>query len=176
MITLKLSSREKKIAFLSAGILGISMFYNLAFEPMVNHTRDTRREITVLNNELLKITRIMELKEPVETTYQEHQATIVSGGSQEEEIANLLMEIESLSRPLFIEIISIKPLPVIDKGFYKRYLIQVEAEGNILDISNFLYSIENSASLMKIKRIQLNARSSDIVRVSFQTSRILVTK
>jgi hypothetical protein len=174
MITLKLSSREKRIALFSMGILGIAAVYNMVVEPTVVSLKGTREKAAVLNNELLKLNRILEMQGTVESTYLEYKEAIVIKNSQEEEIADLLREIESLSRPLFIEIISIKPLPIIDKGFYQRYLIQVEAEGNTIDICNFLYSIEHSASLMRIKRIQFNARSDDIVRISFQVNRVLV--
>jgi len=170
------SSREKRIAFVTVCIVAFALFYKLLAYPTFAKWSRLGKEVTVQRNQLFKLNRLLDMKEAVDNDFQVYRDAVLTSGSEEEDMAGFLRETENLSRPMPIEIIMVKTLPVANYGFYKRYGVQLEVEGDLISICNFLYSLETSPSLLKVKKIQLNAKGGNIARGSLRVSRICVIK
>ncbi len=174
MISFNLSSREKRIALATVIVVGSALLYKFLVQPIAHRWFHSGRITTEEKGNLLRLRYALEIQEDVEKNYQTYKKAILAQGSDEEELARFLREIENISKPLDVGIVSMKPLPIMDKGLYKRYTIQVEAEADILNLGRFLYEIKTSPFLIKVRRIQINAKGEEIVRASLQMERFLV--
>ena len=174
MILSNLSPRERRIA-LSAVLITLScLLFNFYIYPQIKSWKRIARERKVLDIELLKVERTLKLRERIEKEYTEYQEQILTQVSDEEEIAELLREIERRCRPIGLYILSIKPLPITDRGFYKRYAVQLEAEGEMPTLAKFLYSLWTSPKLLKVERLEINARSgTKLLRSNLLITRVL---
>jgi Tfp pilus assembly protein PilO len=170
-----LSPREKRIALVTICVVAFAVLFKFMIHPMAVHWSRLNKEVVFQRNQYLKLNRMLEMKEGVEQAYQTYQGAILAKGSEEEEMAGFLREIEALSRPLPIEVTLVKTLPVTNAGFYKRYAIQLEVIGDTISICNLLYSLENPSSLLKVKRLQLTAKGDNSIRASMQINKVLVS-
>ena len=170
-----LSSRDKRIALVTICLVAFAVIFKLMIHPMVKHWSRLNKEVVSQRNQFLRLNRMLEMKEGVEQAYQIYQGAILAKGSEEEEMAGFLREIETLSRPLPIEVTLVKTLQVTNAGFYKRYAIQLEVVGDTINICNLIYSLETSPSLLKVKRLQLTAKGDNAIRASMQINKVLVS-
>lgn len=175
MILSNLSSRERKIAIACLGVVFTSLLFNLILMPSIDGWVRLSKKIYEEERELLRLEKVLEIKDRVESAYKTYEKQILAKGSDEEEIADILREIESLSRPIGLRILNIKPLPIDDQGFYKKYTVQLETEGEMVRIGKFLYRLQTSPKLLEVQRIQLNARTgTELLRIHLLISRVLV--
>lgn len=175
MILPNLSGRERKIALTAAGVVIGSLIFNLWLYPAIGRWQHLNEETAELNVTLLKMERALKLRGRIEKEYKHYQEQILTTGSNEEEMASLLRELESLSRPFGLYISNIKPLPINDQGFYKKYTVRLEAEGELITLAKFLYSLRTSPQLLKVERLQLEARKgSDLLRANFLVTKVSV--
>ncbi len=175
MILPNFTFREKRIAFITLMVIACCIVFNQFIYPQIIYWKRVNKEIEKLNVDLLKARRALGLKDQVEEKYKNYQEKVLITGSDEEETAKLLREIENLSRPIGLYILNMKPLPVEDEGLYKRYSIQLEGDGEIITIAKFLYSIQTSPSFLKVQRLQMNARSgTKLLRANLFITKISV--
>ncbi len=173
MIFSSLSKRERKITVTTAIIVGACAIFNLFIYPTIIRWQRLGEEITKLNVDLYKMERNLQLRDRIESEYRKYERQILTTGSNEEEIANLLREVETLSRHIGLYMRSIRPFPIQDEGFYRKYTVQVEVEGEMRTIGKFLYSLQNSPQLLKVERLQINARTAtEMLRTNLLISRV----
>lgn len=80
-------------------------------------------------------------------------------GSPEEETAVILREVENIARTSNVYIAAIQPQRVQDMDFYKEYYVEMDAEGDISSLTKFIYDLQNSKQILKVKHLQLNPKS-----------------
>jgi len=174
-MNLHLSGREKRASVVAVIVIGIALFYNFVIGPLTGYWKLLGKETNKNYFELQKLRRAFELKNSVDKIYEDSKNQILLKGSDEQEIAIILTEIESSSKSIGLDITTIEPLPVEDKGFCKKYGTRIEALGEMATIASFISVTENSTLLFKIERLQIQAtREQNIVKTSFLISRILV--
>jgi Tfp pilus assembly protein PilO len=79
-------------------------------------------------------------------------------GSDEEEVAKILGEIEALSRQSGIYLVDMKPQAPKDIDFYKEYTVEIEVEGEMIPLTTFLHQLNTSPQLLRIKKLRLTSK------------------
>jgi len=153
--------REKTLALATLGALaGFVALRGIAM-PLVNRWRLLANQESTLEARCLRARTQLLLKKKVERERDAYAREISRQGSDQEEQSFLLQEVERLSRDLPIRIRGMRPLPPQDMGFYKRYAVSLEIEGNVENVLRFLHMIESSTKLLKVERVQLSADGKD---------------
>lgn len=173
MILPGLSKRERRILYLAIVVGLFSLFCNFLLEPAVKHWRDVNQQVASKEAKLKKNLKIVSQKEVIEVAFEKYAGYAKMEGSEEEEMAVLLSEIERLASRSVVRITDIKPQPIRDMKFYKRFNVECEAEATIGELSAFLYELQNSPQLLKVERLQINTKST---QSSLLKSYILITK
>jgi len=172
----KLSKREKSILLGCAAVVVVSILYNLIFEPLVKTWSNLNKQIKGSKLKLKKGKQIVRRSTEIAAHYDKIASFIPQGkGSDEEEITNLLSEIEQLARSAGSRITDIKPRKVKDTGYYKRYIVEVESEGDINGFTKFIYEIQNSSQLLKVEKLSIGMTraSGGVLKANMVISKIL---
>lgn len=74
-----------------------------------------------------------------------------------------MSELENLAKSSNIHILDVRPQSQKKASKYKEIMVDLRTEGKMKDYMKFIYDIENSISLLRIRKIQLNAKSNTTV-------------
>jgi len=160
MIFSSLSKRERAVLFLSLGVIAAAFIYNFVLEPFVNKWADLSGQISAKNAKLEKYIRLISRAQDYSEEYNRYALPAEGAKSDEEQIALVLSFVESAARKTNVYINSMKPGSVKDKKFYKIFLIEADIEAPVKSLAAFLYDIENSPKMLKVKSIDINAKSA----------------
>jgi len=157
---LNLSKGERNILYLCLVVILSSLIYITLVEPGVRGWRERRQKIFAQELRLEKNLKIIARRKGIESRYQGYSGRFKSQGTEEEEMAKMLKEIETLAGNL-VHITDIKPRPAKEKEFYRQYSVEIEFEAPIKPLTQFIYGLQNSPQMFKITQLQLNAKGSD---------------
>jgi len=153
-----LNKREKIILFSAIGIIIFSFGFNIIIEPILTRNENINKEINMTRVKLKKYLQLLSEKEYIQNKFNKFSVSFKHSGSEENPFVNALADIESLAKASNIRIVDIRPQNPKNLELYKEILIDLRTEGDIESYLKFVYNIENSLSLLRIKKIQLNAK------------------
>lgn len=171
-----LSRRERNILYLAVIVISGVLLYIVMIEPLRKKWRELNESISSKEMQLLKNQKILAQKDIIAQLYDKYAENIKMKGTVEEETAVILREIENIARTSNTYITDIKPLKVEDKEFYKEYSVELEAEGDISGLAKFIYDLQNSKQILKVKYLRLNPRdeASDTLKGYMIVTKILI--
>lgn len=156
-----LSKREKTILFVTITVLVFSLFFNFAAVPVLRKKEILDEKIKVARMALEKYRFLLEHKEQIKKGEGEFFSRLGSTQEKEDTFVNALSSLEAFAGSSNIRIIDIRPQAAYDKQkAYQDVIIEVRAEGDLADFFKFIYAVENSLQLLKIKKIQLSAKAN----------------
>lgn len=169
----RLSSRERLILPLAAGCVLILLVDHAVFTPVWDMYISMEDRITEAEGTYVRNLVNFKRKEIVESDYEKYRSFIRPAGSDEEENASLLSEVEQLARSNQVVLVDMKPREVKSRQFHKEYAAELDAETEMEGLINFIYQMEQSPQIMKVSSAKLSAREalSNLVR-----ARMTVTK
>ena len=135
----------------------------------------------MLNQEILnkqikleKYLHLLSQKGKIQQEFDKFSQGLKAKASEEKEMAEILGQIEDLSRRASVNISQIKPQGFKDFKTYKEFLVEIKAEAKIEDLSQFIYNLQNSPQLIKTKKLLLNTKtaSPDILEVTILIAKI----
>lgn len=171
-----LSYRERYgIYFAAIVVIGV-ISYIFVVEPMWTKWQEFNNTIANKEAQLLKNRKILAQEDDISKLYDKYAGDIKMQGSVEEETATILREIENIARSSKTYITDIKPQRVQDMEFYKEYFIELEAEGDISNIAKFIYDLQNSKQILKVRYLRLNPRddTGDVLKGYMIVTKILI--
>ena len=169
-----LSIREKLILIITIAVVIFVISFNFIFEPVISKNSSLNREIRIEEARLSRYHRLLSQKELIEKKYRNKFSSIFKPQTQEDSLVSALSNLEDLAKQAKIRIIDIRPQGAsTESDSYRELMIDMRAEGKIEGFLKFIYSIENSLSLLKVKKFQLTAKpNSDILEGRFSISQI----
>lgn len=174
MILSNLSKRERYILYISLMVISLALLYNFLIEPLVQRWVKVNEGVIRKEMKLERNLKIISEKETVLKEYKEYAKRVKAKGSDEEEIATLLREVETVAARTSVRLTNVnKPRPVKNMKFYKLYSLEVELEAPIRPLTEFIYQLEKSPQILKVRQLRLSARGS---QSSSLRSSMLITK
>jgi Tfp pilus assembly protein PilO len=175
MIFSSLSKREKIIFFSTCSVIGLSLFFTVALEPFIKKWADLNNQIAAKEVKLQMDIKLLNKYHAISKENKDRQTGFKSERSDEQETGAILSEIENLSRKSNVYVSVLKPYAIKDEGFYKKFIVEIDVETTIKDLTRFFYEIQNSPSLLKTENFEINAKTDqkDSVRVFILVSKIL---
>ena len=154
-----LSKREKLIVFSTIGIIIFSIAFNIFIEPFLAKNDSLNKEIHINRLKLKKYLQLLNQKEYIQNKYDKFSKALIRPEAGADVFVNALSTIEDIAKSSNIRIIDIRP-QVQQKGqdLYKEIIVEMRAEGEVSSYLQFLYNIENSLSLLRIRRLQLSSK------------------
>jgi Tfp pilus assembly protein PilO len=168
-----LNNREKIILFVTLWLISLSLAYNFILEPLLNRYSTLNQEIGAVKAKIKKYLLLLSQKEDIQKKYERLSSPAFSPGEEKGGLVGILAEIESLAKNSGINILDIRPQTPRSGQTYKEALIELRTEGVMESYLKFIYDIENSLFLLRIKEFQLNSKpNSQLLEATFFISKL----
>jgi len=158
-----LKKREKVIFYLTIGIILFSLIFNFVISPIITKYVNLDKEISIARVKLRKYMALVSQKEKVQKRYSDkfNLASSLPEFRQDSLVA-ALSELQNLAKNANIRIIDLRPQQGAKTGSqtYKEIIIDMRAEGSMEGYLKFIYNIENSLWILRIKKFQILAKSN----------------
>jgi Tfp pilus assembly protein PilO len=147
------------LALATLSIVSIALVYLFIVDPIAARWKNLNSQIRSKVNTLEKDSRTAANRKTIESEYAKLSKQENPAKSKDQEVAETLTFIESVSKNDACFIVNIKPIDVKDAGSYKEILIDVTVEAPMAQLSKFLYDIENPReNLIDIKRFSISSK------------------
>ena len=172
----KLSKKEKAGMSFALAFLLVAGLDRLIINPIRVRFARVDQAIKIGEKQLGHDLRNVHLKEQIEEEFEKYVQYLERSGSDAEESKKFLGEIESLAQQSNVDLVDIKPQKPKEVDFYKEYSVEIEAEGEIADLTTFLHHINMSAQLLRVEKLRLNAKESEnkMLKSSMLITKVLV--
>ncbi len=168
-----LTKRERIILYLTGGVFVFAVSFNFCIAPILNRNDILNKEISLGRAKLKKYLWLLSQKDYIQSKYSKFSSTLQVSGEQPDSLVSILAELESIAQKANIRIIDIRPQASRGSGLYQELIIDLRAEGAMEGYLSFIYNLENSLSLLRIKRFQLTVKpNAAVLEGSFSISRI----
>lgn len=158
-----LKKREKIILCLIIGVILFNLIFNFIISPVMAKYVNLNEEITVASVKLRKYKALLGQKEKIQKKYAD-KFNSVSGLPEfrQDSLVSALSELQNLAKSADIRIIDLRPQQGAKTSNqpYKEIIIDMRAEGSMEGYLKFIYDIENSLWILRIKKFQLLAKSN----------------
>jgi len=151
--------REKDLAFATLSIMSIALVYILIVEPIAARWNNLNSQIRSKVGALEKDYRLAANKKAIESEYAKLAKPASPAKSRDQEVAETLAFIESVSKNDACFIVNIKPIDARDSSSQREILIDVTIEASMAQLVKFMYDIENPrGNLIDIKRFNVSSK------------------
>jgi len=169
----RMSAREKAGIAVAAIVVLVVFVDRFIVNPMAVRMHRLNREIKASENDLRLDIGLAGQKDAVSAEYGKYSAYVRKSGSDEEEQTKMFGEIEELERKSGVSPVNMKPIAPRTVDFYKKYEVELEVEGEMEQVVNFLYLLNNSPQLLRAEKVTLSPRDRDSAAVK---AKVNVTK
>lgn len=154
-----LNSRERFILIITLGLTVSFIAYQFVIRPIHEGSMDINDRLLLAHDQLIKARQLVAQKPLVEARYQYLKDLIGGVDSEEAQIPVIVSKIEGAARQSNIHIANIQPQkPVVEKE--AEFLeVELEIDGQWLDIVQFFYLLQQRPNLYFIDEINLEKYS-----------------
>lgn len=152
------NKRERLFLYITIIVVIFSVIFNFLIVPVLKKNDALNKEISTAKAKLKRYLRLLSQKEYIQSKYSKLARGANQSESGQDTPVGTLSELKELAKGAGILIIDLRPESGRDINLYKEISINLRTEGAIENYLKFIYDIENSLSLLRIKRFQLNAR------------------
>lgn len=177
MFNVKLSAKEKMGVIAASAVVTLLVMDRLIISPIAARFRSINQNIKASEKKLVVDIRNINNKDAISAQYGKYKNYVKrTAASDEEEIAAILAEIEGLARRSDVTLVDIKPQTPKQTDYYKEYIIDVDAEGDMEHVIMFMHNLNGSSQLLRMPKVRLTLREreSQVVKASISISRILI--
>ena len=172
----RLSKREKIIFYAAVSFVSLTLLDRLIISPIYSKIKSLNEEIQERESSIKKNLNILDQKDRISSEITKYTTFLSSTESDEEEMTSLLKEIEGLANKSSVYLVDMKPAGLKSAGSSKKYLISLNCEAQMEQLTDFMYNIENSIKLLTIEKYQIAPKSkeSSVVRCSMSIAKIVM--
>lgn len=173
MFIANVSRREKILFFSTVAAISLGLMYNFVLRPAAGKWSELNRRILDKEVELKRNVKYIGQKNEVKKIYQEGARYVKNEGTDEEEMASFLNEVEELASASGIHITNIRPKPTKKVSFYKKYALEMNCETTMEDYIKFAYGLQKSGQLIRVEKLKLTSQGKDTPLLK---TRLFITK
>jgi len=163
----KLSPQEKKIFYITVAFVLLALFDRLFLGPVSSKLRQLDKEIDQENNVIKRNLRFLSYKDRILDENKSFSNYLPEKMQTEEEIiASFLKKIENLATEAKINLVKVTPNDTQQKKGYIEYYADVECNGPLDRMVNFIHSVDSSEDLVKIVKIMVLPQRASASEVS----------
>jgi DNA-directed RNA polymerase subunit F len=151
-----LTPREKIILSTTIGVIIFSVLFHFIIVPILKRVEAVNNRVFALKIKLTKYTWLLSQKETIQNKFEQSVSTL--NLDRTNTLVNALSNIETIAKNANIRIIDIRPQASRKVRTHREVIIELKAQGASENYIKFLYDIENSLLLLRIKSLKLNAK------------------
>ncbi|MDP8230510.1 MAG: type 4a pilus biogenesis protein PilO [Candidatus Gorgyraea atricola] len=145
---MNISKREKYISIIATGVVVLALAYNFLIDPLFKKWHNFNNDIIKNEIALKKGLKLLENRNDIIKEYNSYASTTRT-------LSRILSYIEKHAISTGVKTANIKPRPVVEKGYYKEYVIELQVEGTFSAINKFASKIIEPPLLITIKKFDL---------------------
>ena len=171
-----LSKRERLVLYVTMGIICLTILDRLILSPVLWKMKTLDEQIQNERTRIKRDIHIIAQKDRIIEQSNKYAEYSTKDLSTEEITTSFLKEIGNLANETSVYLIDIKPAGTKKEDVYRKYFVDISCEGQMEQIINFMYSIENSNNLLKIEKYNINPKTeeSSIARCSISVSKAAI--
>jgi len=171
----RLSKKERRLFYIAVTVVAVVFLDRAVFRPVLNKLESFNGKISVEEKKLGKSMLILAQEAAITEEYKKFAQSIKQEQSDEETIASLLSSIEKMAKSVSVFILDMKPAVVEKAEFYKKYAVKIEAEAKISNLTDFMYQLENSSSLLRVSEFRLTPQKKEtILKINMTVTEVLI--
>jgi hypothetical protein len=151
-----LGKRERQILYLTACVVIAAVAFNFLISPLIARNNQLNQRINLSREKIKKYLSVLKQKSRIQSQYT--TLGLSKAGQGQDTDVGVLSELETLAKGDNIRILEIRPQASQNLNLYKETVIVVRTEASIDNYLKFIYDLENSLLLLKIRQFQLTAR------------------
>ena len=159
MFSHNLSKRERLVLTITISIAALAAAYVVVIEPMAGEWNKSSDEIKTKKARIVKNRILLARFKYLKKEYEKYPDLIAAVESEEKEVAKALSSMEDASRASSCPIADVKPRTSKKIGAYKEILFEVTTESGINELTRFLYDIETSKGMLRVKHFTIASKS-----------------
>lgn len=155
-----LNRREKIILCINAAVIISAVFAKLIIYPLSVKYGVLNQDIRISRARLMKYTQILSRKNDLQNRCAGFFGDFKPLRSSDDAYIEILSALENIAKLSNIRITDIRPQHKPDQTVKKEVIVDIKTEGLLENHIKFIYEIEASLWLLRIKRIQLSVKSN----------------
>ncbi|HOW35219.1 MAG TPA: type 4a pilus biogenesis protein PilO [Candidatus Omnitrophota bacterium] len=159
MIPRRLSKRETRIFIVCLFVIFVFVSYRFIFKPLKEDLAALEEKIEAKETQLKKILKINKRKDSVSKAYEQQIFSLRQKLSDEQEMASILSEIQSVANEIKLGVADMKPKKVKRVDFYNNFSVSLTMDGELVSIVHFLYILQNSPHFFSIDEVYFEKSS-----------------
>lgn len=171
-----LSTREKRIFFACVTVVLFYLAYYFGYQKIKEEISAQKGYIVQSEKDLKKYAHAVRGEKSIDQKLREYTKLLKQKSSDEAEMTKVLSDIEAVAEKVNIKIINMEPEKIKKIDFYNYFSIDVQAEGPLKKICEFLYALENKTNRFHVDemRIEKYSMRADALKCQLVVSRFLI--
>ncbi|MDD5195110.1 MAG: hypothetical protein PHQ96_05510 [Candidatus Omnitrophica bacterium] len=166
-----ITKREKLLLNSTMGVIIFGLAFHFIINPIFSENDNLNKELTVTRTKLKKYLWLISHKDVITENYKTFTSAYKNSEAHQPQVT-ALTEIEDMAKGAGIRIIDIRPQISTSGPSQEEIFVEIRTEGDMDGYLKFLYDVEDSLSLVKIKKFQLTAKpNTQSLEGSFSLSR-----
>lgn len=159
MQKLRLSHREKKIFIFCLFVIFTYIGYQFVFVAAVREEAFLQDRISALNRQIVRDLRILEKEPEVKSLYEAYLGNLKQKGTDMQEMASILSDIESVAKALNLRIEDMKPRRIRSQEIYSHFPVSVRVRASLDLVVRFLYDLQAPPYVFYVEELRLEKPS-----------------
>ena len=171
-----MSQREKVVINLTLLVIILSLLYSFVLRPLYSKYEDLNQQIDIKRSQLERDLQLLKERNSLKQEFAKYGKILKAKGTEEEEMASVLAEIEKIGKSTAIYLSDVKPQKVKDMGFCRIMLVEIKFQSSMQTLTKFIYELQNSPFLLKASRLQVSSQKagSDLLEGDIQISKVTI--
>lgn len=163
----KLSQRERMFFYITAVIITLFLVDRFIFSMMLGQINQLDERINVLKSELIENKNILSSKDNIKKENELYGKYLVKEERPDLELSKIINTLAIQSELINSEL---KPLQSKDTN---KYQVELNAEGKMKNVINFMYNLNTVQSLLRVEKIDLSpkAAKSETLKINILISK-----
>lgn len=172
-MTSLLSKRERLTLFITLGLIIFAISFNFVIAPILTKNANLNQEINLTQAKLKKYLWLLSQKDYIQAKFSKFSFLPEVLSEQKDVLLGALSELENLAKNTELKIIEIRPQTSQGLELHQEITIDLRTEGTMENYFNFIYHLESSPLLLRIKKFQLNLKpASQLLEGNFALLRL----
>jgi len=151
-----LTQREKIIALICLILVVLYGVYVGGIRPLAEQIDFLNAQILRKQTQVQKDQRVIHKAQQIDKEFKALSVTFKQEGTNEAVMSDILSEIESVSGNIGLKVSAIKPQKVKNNELYNHFSVSVSLEANLLELSEFLFILQNPPHLFSVDEIRVD--------------------
>jgi len=141
--------------YITIGTIFFSIAFNFIIAPVLNKYDSFNKEINLNKVKLKKYLTLLSQKDEIQNKYGGFSSNLELATDTKDTLVAAMATLENLAKTAGIRIVDIRPQSAAKRD---NVIVELRTEGTIDGYTKFIYDVETSLLLLKVKRLQLTAK------------------